>query len=106
MTNPSDGWTIGHEICRGRAPWIRDNTPKGPTMTPDELEQARVTLGKLWGLGRPLHYHELAHVLRLRGHVLTAYRKGTQPIPRHVAMLVWMMLDGARPRGLERTLGL
>jgi hypothetical protein len=75
-------------------------------MSHEELEHARVTLGKLWGLGRPLHYHELSHVLRLDSQALARYRKGEKAIPRHVAMLVWMMLDGARPRGLERTLGL
>lgn len=36
-------------------------------MTGRDIRKARATLGKMWGLDRPLHLSELGKLLRLKG---------------------------------------
>lgn len=70
-------------------------------MTPDELRDARRTLGELWGLGRPLHASELGRVLRLGGRdpgeSVRDYERAKTRISGPMSVAVEMMLRGALP---------
>ena len=70
-------------------------------MTPDQLRNARATLGQMWGLGRPLHMSELGRALRLSGRDPGAnirdYERGTTKISGPISVAVDMMLSGALP---------
>jgi hypothetical protein len=73
-------------------------------MTGGELRAARAALGYMWGLGRPLHRSEMGRILRLTGRdtgaTVCLWERGEGPTgPASVA--IEMMLDGARPRGLD-----
>jgi len=105
---PSTGSTIGREPrpWRVHRKW-RDSLvyPAAGTMTGAELREARVTLGRMWGMGRPVSAREMAHVLLVdHRQYLTTENARDKPIPRHHAIIVTMCLDGARPRGLEAEL--
>ena len=70
-------------------------------MTPDELYNARRTLGELWGLGRPLKASELGRALRLGGRdpgeSIRDYERGKTRISGPMSVAVEMMLAGAKP---------
>lgn len=70
-------------------------------MTPQDLTEARRTLGELWGLGRPLFASELARALRLGGRdpgeTIRDYERGKTRISGPVSVAVEMMLAGAAP---------
>lgn len=76
----------------------RPKATKG--MTGDELYAARETLGRMWGLARPLHYSEVGRALRLGGRdpgeTVEKWATGDGPTgPASVAIA--MMLAGAPP---------
>lgn len=70
-------------------------------MTPDELRDARATLGELWGFGRPLHAAELGRALRLGGRdpgeSIRDYERGKTRISGPMSVAVDLMLKGALP---------
>ena len=70
-------------------------------MTPDELYDARRSLGMMWGLGRPLHAAELGRALRLGGRdpgeSIRDYERGKTRISGPMSVAVEMMLAGAKP---------
>jgi hypothetical protein len=73
-------------------------------MTGDELRKARVKLGQLWGLPRPIHASELGRALQLSpsdpGESIRHYEKHrTGGVPGPIAVAVTMMLAGALPPG-------
>lgn len=72
-------------------------------MNGTELRAARETLGRLWGLGRPLKMSELGRALRLGGRdpgeSIRDYERGKTSIGGPISVAVEMMLDGAMPRG-------
>lgn len=76
-------------------------------MTGRDIRKARATLGKLWGLERPLHASELARALRLQGRdpgaTVLAWEAGT-PVSGPVSVAIEMMLDGAEPPTLQDAL--
>ena len=78
-------------------------------MTPEQLREARGTLGEMWGLNRPLHMSELGRALRLQGRDPGAsvrdWERGHTPISGPVSVAVEAMLSGFRPEGLDRVLG-
>lgn len=72
----------------------------GPVMDGKAVLAARVTLGHLWGFGRPLHMSELARALRLAGGnpqktIRDIERRDKVTGPMSVA--IEMMLAGALP---------
>lgn len=70
-------------------------------MTGLELHAARATLGRLWGLGRPLHMSELGRALRLGGRdpgaSIRDYERGKTKVSGPMSVAVEMMLRGALP---------
>lgn len=70
-------------------------------MTPDELRNARRTLGELWGFSRPLHASELGRALRLGGvdpgQSIRDYERGTTRISGPISVAIEMMLSGMLP---------
>jgi hypothetical protein len=70
-------------------------------MTPNELRNARLTLGNMWGLNRPLHMSEMGRALRLQGRDVGAsvrdWERSHTPISGPVAVAVEAMLAGYRP---------
>ena len=69
-------------------------------MTGKEVRAARATLGRMWGLNRPLFASELARALRLKGRdpgaTVLAWESGS-PISGPVSVAIEMMLAGAKP---------
>jgi hypothetical protein len=75
-------------------------------MSPDQLRNARATLGEMWGLGRPLHMSEMGRALRLGGRdpgeSIRDYERGATRISGPVSVAVEMMLAGMiPPDGIE-----
>lgn len=75
----------------------RDETPG---VTGDQVREARAILGRMWGIGRPLHMSELGRALRLAGRdpgatVRDMERRDKVSGPASVA--IEMMLGGALP---------
>lgn len=72
-------------------------------MTPVELIEARLILGELWGLSRPLFATELGRVLGFKGRnpgaMIQRYEAGNCAIPATVALAIRMMLAGQLPPG-------
>ena len=70
-------------------------------MTPQRLYDSRATLGRLWGLNRPLHASELGRALRLSGRDpgsrVRDLERGHDPISGPVSVAVEMMLAGGDP---------
>ena len=69
-------------------------------MTGAELTAARVRLGAMWGLGRPLGAAELGRLLRLGGDPrdrIGEMERGKRPVSGPVAVAIEMMLAGAEP---------
>ena len=70
-------------------------------MTPDELRDARATLGELWGFGRPLNMTEMGRALRLGGNdpgeSIRDYERNKTGISGPMSVAVDMMLAGAPP---------
>lgn len=64
-------------------------------MTGEEVRAARETLGRLWGLNRPLHAAELARALRLKsrspGATVAAWERGT-PVSGPASVAIEMMV--------------
>ena len=71
-------------------------------MTPDELYNARRTLGIMWGYGRPLSNTELGRALRLRGErpgdTVKDWTDGKFQISGPVAIAIEAMLQGFKPK--------
>lgn len=70
-------------------------------MTGDQLRQARLTLGRMWGKGRPLHQSELGRALRLGaadpGESIRDYERGKTRISGPVSVAVEGFLRGMIP---------
>lgn len=70
-------------------------------MTPDEMRDARGTLGELWGLSRPLKMSEMGRALGLGGRdpgeSIRDYERGRTTISGPVRNLVRLYLAGALP---------
>lgn len=75
-------------------------------MTPDQLRDARGSLGLMWGLNRPLHKSELGRALRLQGRdpgqSVHDWERGHNAISGPVAVAVDAMMAGFRPDDLDR----
>lgn len=71
-------------------------------MTPDQLRDARATLGQMWGLERPLRMTEMGRALRLvgrdPGESVRDWERGHTPISGPVSIAVEAMLAGFKPR--------
>jgi hypothetical protein len=67
-------------------------------MTGRDLRKARATLGKLWGLERPLRAAELGRALRLQGRdpgrSVLDWERGKTPITGPVSLVIEAMLAG------------
>lgn len=65
-------------------------------MTPAQIRNARATLGKQWGLDRPLRAAELARVLGLTGRdpgrSVLDWEDGKTRITGPVSLAMWYML--------------
>lgn len=65
-------------------------------MTGSDIRKARATLGKAWGLDRPLHAAELARLLGLKGRdpgrSVLDWESGKTTVTGPVALAVWYML--------------
>ena len=70
-------------------------------MTPADLRNARGTLGRMWGLGRPLRMSEMGRALRLRGRdpgeSVRDWERGHTSISGPVEIAIEAMLAGYRP---------
>lgn len=70
-------------------------------MSPEELRQARRTLGFRWGYGRPLHASEMGRALGLHGRdpgrSVRRYEEEVRSIPPHVLVTLKSYLAGATP---------
>lgn len=70
-------------------------------MTPMQIRNARATLGRLWGMDRPLLASEFGRILGLAGRhpgaTVLDWERGKAPISGPVSVAVEMMLAGARP---------
>jgi hypothetical protein len=70
-------------------------------MTGRDIRRARATLGKLWGLDRPLHAAELGRALRLQGRdpgrSILDWECGKTPITGPVSIAIEAMLAGYEP---------
>jgi hypothetical protein len=70
-------------------------------VTPEELHDARRTLGDMWCKGRPLHAAEMGRALRLGGRdpgeSVRDYERGKTKISGPLSVAVEMMLRGALP---------
>lgn len=76
-------------------------------MTPAQIRRARATLGKMWGLDRPLHLVELGEALGLKGNdVGQSVRKWEQgaPVTGPVRRAIEAWLGGYVPSGLDEVL--
>lgn len=73
----------------------------GASVTPAQIRKARSTLGKMWGLDRPLFASELARALRLSGRdpgrSVLDWESGKTTITGPVSVAIEMMLAGAEP---------
>jgi hypothetical protein len=71
-------------------------------MTGRDIHKARVALGKLYGLGRPLKASELGRLLRMPGRdpgrSVLDWEDGKYPLNGPASVAVEAMLDGFRPR--------
>jgi len=72
-------------------------------MTPEQMRDARGTLGQQWGLGRPLTMNEMGRALRLTGRNPGAnvrdYERGHSIISGPLSALIELYLAGAQPVG-------
>lgn len=70
-------------------------------MSPDKIEAAKASLGRAWGLSRPLHNSELARALRLGGRdpgaTIQDWIKQKTAISGPCTVAIEMMLAGALP---------
>jgi hypothetical protein len=70
-------------------------------MTPEQLRDARATLGQMHGLGRPLHMSEMGLLLRLSGRdpgrSVRDWERGKTAISGPLSIAVEAMLAGFRP---------
>ncbi|MDP2214986.1 hypothetical protein [Phenylobacterium sp.] len=78
----------------------------GEFMTGAEIRDARDTLGKAWGLGRPLKMAEMARACRLGGRdpgaTIRDYETGKTKISGPLSLVVELYLAGVRPpEGIE-----
>jgi hypothetical protein len=73
-------------------------------MTPADIRAARVTLGQMWGLGRPLHMSEMGRALRYKdrdpGRMLNLCVKhpDRHQVSGPASVAIEAMLAGFRPR--------
>lgn len=70
-------------------------------MTGKQVRKARTTLGKMWGLDRPLHMAELGELLRLKGRdpgaTIREWEREKTLITGPASVAIEMMLAGAEP---------
>ena len=71
------------------------------TMTSKQVREARITLGQMWGKGRPLGPRELGHALGLApenaGATVMAWEREAKPVSGPAAVAIAAMLAGYRP---------
>lgn len=71
------------------------------TMEPREMWEARVFLGELWGLNRPITWGELGRALRLGGSDVAQsvrdYERGKTVISGPVSVALDLFTSGALP---------
>lgn len=76
-------------------------------MTPDQLRDARATLGQMYGLERPLNLTEMGRALRLRGRDIAQsvrnWERGHTPISGPLSIAVEAMLAGFTPTPTPKT---
>ncbi len=72
-------------------------------MNGEDMKAARVKLGEMWGLGRPLKMTEMGRILGLSrtdpGQSVREWERGNRPITGTTATLVQIYLNGALPIG-------
>lgn len=62
----------------------------------NDIAEARRRLGRMWGLGRPLSYGELAQALRLKGaDNARDYERGKATISGPLSLALELLLSGA-----------
>jgi hypothetical protein len=72
-------------------------------VAPADIRAARATLGKMWGLNRPLHMSEMGRALRLKGRDpgktidLWENYPDKHPISGPASVAIEAMLAGFRP---------
>jgi hypothetical protein len=75
-------------------------------MTGEEVIAAKATLGRAWGLNRPLHNSELARALRLTGRdpgrSVQDWSTGQTRVSGPAAVAIEMMLAGGLPAHVSR----
>ena len=75
-------------------------------MTGTQVRKARTTLGRMWGLERPLTAAELGRILRFKrrdpGATVLAWENGDS-VPGPVSLAIELMLAGAMPPKLGDT---
>jgi len=76
-------------------------------MTGRDIRSARATLGKLWGLDRPLYASELARACGLKGRdpgaTVLAWEAGS-PVSGPVSRLIKAYLSGLVPEDIDEVL--
>jgi DNA-binding transcriptional regulator YiaG len=84
--------------------------PRKSNKAPDASEPlniavARVRLGEIWGLGRPLTKQELGRALNLSpqygGEHVAKWESGRAPVSGTAEVALRMMLNGARPHTMD-----
>jgi hypothetical protein len=74
-------------------------------MTGQDVANARVDLGAMWGLGRPLYASELGRILRFiqrdPGAPVKAWETGEAAVPGPASLAIDLMLAGAKPPGFR-----
>jgi hypothetical protein len=72
---------------------------------PLDIAAARVRLGEIWGLNRPLTKQELGRALCLSpkygGEHVAKWEKGDAPVSGTAEVAIRMMLNGARPHTMD-----
>ena len=69
-------------------------------MTGEDMKEARLRLGKMWGLGRPVSMNEMGLLLRLSGdrpsNSIRDYERGKSQISGPITLVIEMLLAGAK----------
>jgi hypothetical protein len=79
-------------------------------MTPKEVRDSRETLGRKWGLGRPLRAAELARLLGLRGRhagaSVLAWEDGRETVSGPASLAIWYMIHSHQlPPSFDEAVG-
>lgn len=80
-------------------------TKTPPATSPLDIADARVRLGKIWGLDRPITKQELGRALDLSpkygGEHVGKWESGKAPCSGTAEVAIRMMLAGARPHTMD-----